>query len=255
MANKSDVVIAYVAGISALVTPIANSVLTFSRLIDIPLVLRLVLVSVFGATFTLCVVLMLTAPVDHHVTGFGKNRAKPRFRRFVIFGKMLVVVLACGAVVALFNWTVTFHDMRLSQTVDAQDARAGKVELVPSHFASNVTMTLSTRQPNVKVKLAPRECGDTPLSSPNIEDQTDFGATYHLFEFKTPQRFCIAYRLLGRAEPPRAVAVPAVANVDVLTDRQVGSFRGISYAFGGILCAGSFLLFCYRYSWFRGRPN
>jgi hypothetical protein len=256
MASMGDRLIAYWKQASAFTTIAASALLTFSGLIDVPLDLRLFLVGVFGATFTVFFVLSLGPASTQGVAGFGVQTPRQRFRRLVIVGKIAVVLLACAVAMGLLHFTLTFHDISLSQTTNERDTRAGTITLVPSHLATDVTMTFATPQPNVHIlDLDPQDCGAAPISNPNIQDPTEFSETLHLFGFKTPQRLCIPYRLSDRADRLKAVAIPAVSSIDVLSDGQMESYQMMFFVFGGILCVFALLLFFFRYSWSRRHQN
>src|SRR5258708_10131542 len=136
--------------------------------------------------------------------------------------------------------------MSLSQITDGGDDRVGRIELKPSHFATGVTLVLSTHQPDVRIlDLRPQGCGADPINTPNIQDPTDFSATIRLYGFRTSQKFCIPYRLSDRAELLNVAVTPMNSNIEVLRDQRVHEYQEIVCFSGGGLCLLSLVFFSY----------
>ncbi|MFZ0581249.1 MAG: hypothetical protein WA690_02370 [Candidatus Acidiferrales bacterium] len=249
MADVVDLLKEYGAPAVAFLSPASGAVLAFSGLIEVPLDLRLILIGMFDLATAACVVLALTPTLVRNIKGFNRQPAKPRFFRPAVVGKILLILVTCVAAVVLLRITLTYHNILLSQTTNAEDARVGTIELVPSHFSTNVTIILSTPQPNVRIlDLKLQGCGTDPINTPNIQDPTDFSATIHLYGFKTPQKFCAPYRLSDAADRLTAAVTTTVSNIEVLRDDRMRMYQKHEWFFGGVLCVLALVYFSYRYS-------
>jgi len=254
MGSMGERAIGYWKQACTLMSMAASVVLAFSKLLDVPIVLRLGLVAACGGIFTAFIVASI--PVRDRLAGFSGPSTRPRFYWSVVLVKIMLVLIVSAGVVGLLLWTLTFHDIRLSQATNERDARSGTINLVPSHFATDVSVFLSTPQPDVQIlSLSPQDCGKAHIGHPNIQDQTEFSATLHLYEFKTPQQLCMLYRLSDRADRLQAIAIPRASNMDVVSDSEMESYQVKFIIFGVILCALDLLWLSFRYSWYHWPPS
>ena len=126
------------------------------------------------------------------------------------------------------------------------------IELQPSHFPTDLTLILSTPQPDVRIlDLRPQGCGDDPINTPNMQDLTDFSAIIYLGRFEPSQRFCISYRLSSRAELLNIAVRTTVSYMEVLSYKRLHDYQKKVYYFGGVLLLFALLFFYCRYFWFR----
>ncbi len=242
---------------AAIVGFTSSALLTFRSLVEMPLDFRLILIGVFGSVMVALLVVTLTRPPARSGAGFtSKEAANPAGPRVVKAAKIVLILLAGALAVFLLRLTVTYHVIHLNQRADT-DPAVGGIELQPSHFPTDVTINLSTPQPDVRIlDWSFKNCraSDDPVDPPNIQNETEFGITIHLYKFKTSQRFCIFYRLSDRAE--RLTVNAATPSIEVLRDNRVSAYqKSILLYFGGGLCLFAVVFFSYRCSWFRTPRN
>lgn|ERR1700682_2800995 len=233
----------------------SSSLLTFRSLVDMPLDARLIFIGVFGVIMVAFVVVAVTRAPARGM-GFASQPIKARPSRLAIAGKIVLILLICAVAVFLLQLTVTYHNICFSQTTDSRDVTVGTIEVQPSHFPADLTLILSTPQPDVRIlDLHPQGCGDDPINTPNMQDPNDFSAIIHLYRFKTSQKFCLSYHLSDRADRLNIAVTTTVSNIEVLRDDRVRLYRKRVCSFGGALCLIALVFFSYRCYWFRKQRN
>jgi hypothetical protein len=243
-----DIALAVIGAVFAALT-------TFVRgFADFPLEMRLLTVAAFDIVMVAFVLISLSRSPERP-RSYPGSQPPEKQSSLRVAGRIFLIVLACAASVLLLQTTLTYHNIRLSRIYDPNDQFAGRIQLFPSHFATDLKLVLSTPQPVSIVSWRFENCrpGD-PLRPPNIRDETDYGATIRLFGFQASQTFCIPYRLSDTANKLE-LNPESKPYVEILTDDRVRYYRNRIWYFGGALCLLASLYFSSRSSWFRSPSN
>jgi hypothetical protein len=159
----------------------------------------------------------------------------------------------CALSVFLLREIATFHNVRILQNTHLGDPFAGVVEIQPAHRATNLTVTLSTNQAAaIKiVGLAPASWNNQDPVDWRMQNETPFGVTLILQDFRSPQVFGVWYKLSASGQEVDVEASPDPAEVQVIRDWQFHKYQRNIWIFGGVLWAVALVFWSYRSSWFR----
>jgi hypothetical protein len=230
-----------------------ESVVAFERhFAEISLAARFFLSGLSGAIAIWSVAEMLRRKREHAI-GFETGTKEEEISVGWISVRGLAILVVCAFSVYLFAQTATFHNLRVLQRTDTTNHSVGTIEIRPPHSPANVTLVVWTPQPDVKIlQEAPASWNEDDAVDWRMQNETPFGVTLILEDFKSPQVFGIWYRLSGRAEELRVEISVKPAEVRVLRAGELRSYRRLTWIFGGCLCAFGLLYWSHRSSWFQG---
>jgi len=232
-----------------------SALATYLNLIAMPLLMRLLIICASAFIVVTFVVIALTSIPARGIGGFGSEPAKRHKFGLASACEVVLILAICAGAVYLLTYTVTYHNITLNQTTVRREPTAGMIELRPSYVPADVTLILSTPQPDVRIlDVRPQGCGDDPINAVNIQDLNDFSATIRVDEFKQSQKLCVPYRLSGRADhlSIRAKATmkeTKVSYMEILNNDRIGMYNQRVYVFGGVLCLFALGLFFLRFYW------
>ena len=167
--------------------------------------------------------------------------------------RIFMIVAFSVLSIFLLNKTATFHTIRLFQRSDPNDPFVGTIEIQPAHVPTSVRVTLSTSQTDdIRiVDKAPGSWNDQDNVDWGMQDDTPFGVTIFLKDFKSPQVFGCWFRLSQSADKLEVEAAPEQAEIHVLREGELHRYRRNIEIFGGVLCILALFVWCYRSCWFR----
>ena len=165
----------------------------------------------------------------------------------------MLILIVCAMSVFLLREIATFHNVRVLQTTYLEEPFVGVVEIQPAHRATNLSVSLSTNQTRaIKiVEIAPASWNNQDPVDWRMQNDTPFGVTLILQDFKSPQVFGIWYKLSTKAQELDVDVRPDPAEVRVIRSAQFQQYQRNILIFGGVLCVVALLFWCYRSSWFR----
>lgn len=230
------------------------------HLAEVSLEARFVIVGIAGMAATLSLAEMIRWNSETpKAAGFNFGPA-PRGRisaqRVIAAG--FIIVTSSTVSMFLLNETTTFHTIRLLQRTDSSDPSVGTLEVQPAHTPADVALTLSTSQvDDVEIEYkAPASWNDQDPVEWGIKNDSPFGSTITLNDFRSPQVFGCWFRLSKKPADGLKADATAVhhAEIRVLRDEQLRSYRRNIRIFGGVLCVVSLVYWSYRSCWFRRTP-
>jgi|ERR1035441_2041499 heme/copper-type cytochrome/quinol oxidase subunit 2 len=240
---------------AAVVALVFEAAMAFERhLAEISLETRFVIAGIAGAVGTLLVTEMLSWRPKRVRAGFQTDTKRmPSVSIMWVAVRAIVIVCLCTISVFLLDEIATFHNVRLLQRTDSGNPAVGTIEIQPAHTPTNLAINLSTRQANNISILdkAPASWNNQDPVDWRMQNDTPYGVTLFLREFKSPQVFGCWYRLSARSGELDVDVTIDPANVRVLRSEQLHRYRLNSRIFGGFLCLVALFSWCYRSCWFQ----
>jgi len=220
---------------------------------EISLPARFFLAGLSGAVVVWSIAEMLRRERTRDVGFQAEKKADGISSHWIVF-RATAILAACGFSSFVFAKTATFHNIRVIQTTDINTPSVGMIEIQPPHSPVDLTLIVATPQPGIRIlEEAPASWNHEDPVEWEMQNETPFGVTLTLRDFKSPQVFGIWYRLSGRAEELEVSAIPKAAEVRVLRARELRTIQWLTWIFGGCLCAFGLGYWSYRSSWFQNK--
>lgn len=227
------------------------------RAAEVSLETRFIIAGIAGLAATLSVAEMLRFEPKRSTAGFHAELERATISAPWVMVRVILICLMSTLSVFLLNQVTTFHNIRLMEEVRSNDRSVGTIEIRPAHTSTNLTINLSTSQINdVRiVDKAPASWNNEDPVDWRMQNDSPYGVTLFLKDFKSPQVFGCWYRLSGAEADELEVDVTAdPAEVRVLRRQELSRYRRNVFISGGLLCVAGLVFWSFRSSWFRLSP-
>jgi hypothetical protein len=239
---------------SATVATALAAALAFQKdLSEISLGLRFFIGSFAGLWATLSVAEMLARKPKERSIGFPDKVEEPAIPIWWFAVRVILLLIVCALSVFLLRQIATFHNVRVLESTHLANPFEGIIEVQPAHRATNLTVSLSTSQAAAVqiVGLAPASWNNQDPADWRMQNETPFGVTLILRDFKSPQVFGVWYKLSASSQELDVDVRPDPAEVSVIRGSQFYKYQRNIWIFGGVLWTVALVFWSYRSSWFR----
>ncbi len=183
---------------------------------------------------------------------------KPRMGHTVIDAvlRCLILALLSWGVVRSLELTAAYHNVRVFRKISSLYPNVGSIEFQPPRFPVDLTIKVWVPQnEHVRIeKLFPSSWNpEDPADLKGERNRTGIQDTLFVKAFKSAQVFGIWYELNGQANALDWDAIPEPANVRVLRESPVRSYRRWSYVYGGGLWVIGVCFCLWRWFWEHNR--
>jgi hypothetical protein len=237
---------------SALIASVFQAALAFQNFAVISLAIRFFICGLAGACATLAVADLLSRKKREQGAGFapgGDDFPKPPWWHAVC---VVSIVIVCILSVFLLMQVATFHSLRVIEKRSATNPFVGTIEIQPAHRPASLTLNLSTSQvQGVKMEVWPDSWNDSDRTKWGVRNQSEYGITLLLENFKSPQVFGVWYRLSVGASKIDIDVNSDPPEIQIIRGGELAKYQKNNWIFGGILCVGALLYWAYRSLWFR----
>ncbi len=212
---------------------VAQGVVTWVRLGDLPLDARWVIAGVLAVGVLVGAALVLSV----HVQTWSRRRR---------VWTALACSLAGAALTVLFlNLSTTYHSILVIQ----ESCRASRpgwrcVEYRPARDATDLDVRLSVRDRRLtsEVKWSPGFWSPSRSSTWILQNENEHELTVRLSAFRTPDRFGVAYRPVGSPDLILEQVGVDPSSVRVILENELATCRSWFLAWGGLLWLAAALL-------------
>lgn len=215
---------------------------------------RFLMVGFAGLVASLSVAEMLRYEHKPSPVGFhAETTERPNLSVWSLTFCVVTICAVSAPSVFLLNKTATFHNIRLLQRTLSSDATVGEIEIQPAHRPTNLTVSLSTNQAR-QIKIVDKAPSSWNRLDPvewRMQNETPYGVTLFLQDFKSPQVFGCWYRLSAADGDLEVEVSPSSPEVRVLRTGQLDRYQRNAWIFGGFLCVVALVFWSYRSSWCR----
>jgi hypothetical protein len=239
---------------STLVAVGFQSALAFQKqLADLSLTTRFFICGLAGVLAAFSVAEMLRKSKPTPPAGFGQqHRDAPKPPSWYVIRVLCIAAISLLSVL-LLRQVATFHNVRLLEKRSSTDAFVGTIEIQPAHRPASLTVNLSTSQvqPVTIADIAPASWNREDPVKWGVQNQSPFGLTLLLENFKSPQVFGVWYKLsvAGASVDIQVGADPP--EVQIIRVGDLIKYNRNIWIFGGILCTAALCYWASRSSWFR----
>jgi hypothetical protein len=239
---------------SVLVAVAFQAALAFQKEVaDLSLTTRFFICGFAGVVAAFSVAEMLRKSKLKPPAGFGQKHEDPPKPLSCYLVRISCIAAISLLSVLLLRQVATFHSVRLLEKRSPTDAFVGTIEIQPAHRPASLTVNLSTSQvqPVTIADIAPASWNKEDPVKWGVQNQSPFGLTLLLENFKSPQVFGVWYKLsaAGAAIDIQADADPP--EVQIIRGGELIKYNRNISIFGGILCTAALCYWAFRSSWFR----
>ncbi|HEY6764293.1 MAG TPA: hypothetical protein VI386_05935 [Candidatus Sulfotelmatobacter sp.] len=255
MARFADVVKEHWEKGAVVVALVFEAAVAFERrAAEVSLETRFIIAGIAGLVAALSVAEMLRFEPKRSSAGFrAEGEEQPNISIWSILARVIVISSMSALSVFLLNETAIFHNIRLLQKTDATNPFVGTIEIQPAHTPTNLAVSLSTSQTGHISILdkAPASWNNLDPVDWSMQNDSTYGVTFFLKDFKTPQVFGCWYRLSAGAEELGVDVRTDSPEVRVLRGQQLHKYRQNIWICGGLICAMALVSWSYRSFSFR----